>query len=264
MEWTGLFTNLCCGCSYREVSQFIAVCVCFIKCQVWQQNQKSIWCTFIHCIVIKAETWCSEIIQEWNLTMTFQCKNWRYIIQQQSPHFHKRVTKTPGAVTRDVDIFIWPCLSGPFLLPDGYELASPPYLIYPHIEFEKEVELNWNTLWIWRAKKTVKRWLSFLPQSLYMTVAAQSTNLVYLERFFEVGSKKAAVKLIHFCKLATARRKRGNESHSGGAKSSRKQANMLSVWPPLTVVHIMRIVKRFHFLHTKAIALTKRMEPWAQ
>ena len=48
----------------------------------------------------------------------------------------------PGAVTRDVDIFIWPCLSGPFLLPDGYELASPPYLIYPHIEFEKEVELK--------------------------------------------------------------------------------------------------------------------------
>ena len=40
--------------------------------------------------------------------------------------------------------------------------------------------------------------------------------------------------------------------------------SVISVTNSNSVVHKMRIVKRFHFHHTKAIALTKRMEPWAQ
>ena len=37
---------------------------------------------------------------------------------------------------------MWPCLSGPFFPPKGYQLASPVYLITPAFDFLKEVRLS--------------------------------------------------------------------------------------------------------------------------
>ena len=50
----------------------------------------------------------------------------------------------PGAVPegQDFELRVWPCLSGPFVLPDGYQLASPIYLITPSFEFVKDVRLS--------------------------------------------------------------------------------------------------------------------------
>ena len=37
---------------------------------------------------------------------------------------------------------MWPCLSGPFFPPKGYQLVSPVYLITPAFDFLKEVRLS--------------------------------------------------------------------------------------------------------------------------
>ena len=46
-------------------------------------------------------------------------------------------TIPPGAVPqgKELDLSVWPCTAGPFQLPEGYELASPVYLISPSFEF---------------------------------------------------------------------------------------------------------------------------------
>lgn len=50
----------------------------------------------------------------------------------------------PGAVPKgkNLQLQVRPCLSGPFVLPKGYELASPVYLITPAFEFLKDVRLS--------------------------------------------------------------------------------------------------------------------------
>ena len=47
----------------------------------------------------------------------------------------------PGAVPegRQLDLTVWPCSSGPFHPPDGYELASPVFLISPSFDFSREI-----------------------------------------------------------------------------------------------------------------------------
>ena len=50
----------------------------------------------------------------------------------------------PGAVPKgkSLELRVRPCLSGPYSLPQGYQLASPVYLITPAFEFVKEVRLS--------------------------------------------------------------------------------------------------------------------------
>ncbi len=49
----------------------------------------------------------------------------------------------PDAVPRGrvANVMIWPCLSGPFVPPEGYELMSPVFLISSTLTSEKEVQL---------------------------------------------------------------------------------------------------------------------------
>ena len=50
----------------------------------------------------------------------------------------------PGAVPKgkNLHLQVRPCLSGPFVLPKGYQLASPVYLIAPAFEFLQKVKLS--------------------------------------------------------------------------------------------------------------------------
>ena len=129
------------------------------------------------------------------------------------------LTIPPGAVSKDVDIFIRPCLSGPFVLPDGYEIASPPYLIYPHTRFEKAVELSLDHFMHLESEEDCEE-MTFISASAkpfyehWYSNPKYRFSVFYKKGAFEVGSKKAVVKLTHFCIIATARRKRRNEDNS--------------------------------------------------
>ena len=50
----------------------------------------------------------------------------------------------PGAVPqgKKLDLSVWPCCNGPFQLPEGYELASPVFLISPSFQFTFDVTLK--------------------------------------------------------------------------------------------------------------------------
>lgn len=43
---------------------------------------------------------------------------------------------------RNLELSVRPCLSGPFILPNEYQLASPVYLITPAFEFTRKVKLS--------------------------------------------------------------------------------------------------------------------------
>jgi hypothetical protein len=50
----------------------------------------------------------------------------------------------PSAVPvgRQLDLSVWPCAAGPFLLPEGYEMASPVFLVSPSFEFSCDITMT--------------------------------------------------------------------------------------------------------------------------
>ena len=51
---------------------------------------------------------------------------------------------SPGAVPegKQLELSVWPCISGPFHLPEGYHPASPVYLITPSFEFSRDITVT--------------------------------------------------------------------------------------------------------------------------
>ena len=49
-----------------------------------------------------------------------------------------------GAVPpeKQLNLTVWPCIKGPFILPPGYKLASPAFIIGPEFKFLKEIQLQ--------------------------------------------------------------------------------------------------------------------------
>ena len=50
----------------------------------------------------------------------------------------------PSAVPvgRQLDLSVWPCAGGPFLLPEGCEMASPVFLVSPSFEFSCDITMT--------------------------------------------------------------------------------------------------------------------------
>ena len=54
-----------------------------------------------------------------------------------------KINIPPGAIPegKPITVTVQPCLTGPFELPEDYELASPVYAISPGLEFSKDLKL---------------------------------------------------------------------------------------------------------------------------
>ncbi len=117
----------------------------------------------------------------------------------------------PNAVClgKVVNISIWPCLSGPFVPPEGYELASPVYLISPAFSFEQGVEL---TLHHFASLTTDSDCDSMVFVSSSTSPSAGESNLKYHFRVLGKGnfhkySSTGTISLRHFCKIGVARKR---------------------------------------------------------
>ena len=109
-----------------------------------------------------------------------------------------------------VDLLIRPCLSGPFILPDGYELASPVYVIEPsqqgvlqkpctvriqhYIRLQNERDCDGMTFIAANIAPNT-RW--FGPYDFKEVKSSKQT--------FTPNSQVGEIELHHFCCLACAR-----------------------------------------------------------
>ena len=116
-----------------------------------------------------------------------------------------------GGSVDSVDLLINPCLSGPFILPDGYELASPVYVIEPsqqgvlqkpctvriqhYISLQNERDCDGMTF-ISAKIAPQTRW--FGPYDFKEVKGYKQT--------FTPNSQVGEIELHHFCCLACARR----------------------------------------------------------
>ena len=110
----------------------------------------------------------------------------------------------PGAVPRGkrLDLSIWPCSAGPFLLPEGYEPASPVYLITPSFEFSHSITLNIHHFCAVETKEDCKG-MAFLsaPVTPHMIEAKQPQYKfsVLKKGEFKPSEEYGQVSLKHLC-----------------------------------------------------------------
>ncbi len=136
-----------------------------------------------------------------------------------------------NAVPHDhtVIIKVWPCLRGPFVPPEGYEFTSPVYLISPQFNFEKEVLLR---LHHFAALSTDCSRMVFVSAPSSPTFSG--SNPQYLFRVFKKGqfesdSSIGSVSLMHFCFLATSRKRQREDENMEVASKRFKGVSSLTM-----------------------------------
>ena len=134
----------------------------------------------------------------------------------------------PGAVPegRELDLSVWPCFDGPFLLPDGYELASPVFLISPTFEFSQEITL---TLWHFSNLETVEdsERMVFLsaPSTPHTKRAGKKPAYEFRvlgNGVFEPRRNYGQISLTHFCFGGIGRSKHKKHSSPSDSPLSKK------------------------------------------
>ena len=138
----------------------------------------------------------------------------------------------PGAVPegRELDLSVWPCFDGPFLLPDGYELASPVFLISPSFKFSPEITL---TLWHFSNLETVEdsERMVFLSAPSTPHTAQAGKKPAYQFRVlgkgvFEPRQDYGRISLTHFCYVGAGRKRKKHSSPSDSPLSKKPRGEI--------------------------------------
>ena len=113
-----------------------------------------------------------------------------------------------GAVPqgKNLELQVRPCLSGPFDLPQGYQLASPVYLITPTFEFLKEVRLSIAHFAGLDSKSDCDS-MTFISSSSKPSNAAQAKYVFKLLSggIFRKKEHHGVIYTKHFCLTGTAK-----------------------------------------------------------
>ena len=128
-----------------------------------------------------------------------------------------------------LDLSIHPCFSGPFELPDGYESASPTYLIThsKRVTFSKDVTVRMHHYACLKSEEDCKD-MVFLSASS-TPVYRESSAAVYVFRkiqgamgIFKPGDQVGEISLRHFCFIKIGKRKREDDEKVDESESSPK------------------------------------------
>lgn len=132
-------------------------------------------------------------------------------------------TIPPGAVPQgeELELSVWPCTSGPFQLPERYELASPVYLITPSFNFLCDITV---TMYHFCAVETERDGENMAFLSSPTTPCTGKHQQLYYQ--FKVLGKGAfkpleewgCISLKHFCNLTNARKRKAQSSEDPSAK----------------------------------------------
>ena len=138
-----------------------------------------------------------------------------------------KINIPPGAIPegKPITVAVRPCLSGPFELPEDYELASPVYAISPGLEFNKDVKLFMAHFVDLRSEDDCKNMTFLTTQSSSLPKASHLCRLLVQENgVFHRGSREGEISLRHFCKKAIGKkRKQDRKQEQKSAKRSKSK-----------------------------------------
>ena len=138
-----------------------------------------------------------------------------------------KINIPPGAISEDkpITVSVQPCLSGPFELPEDYELASPVYAISPGLEFSKDVKLFMAHFVDLRSEDDCKNMTFLTTQSSSLPKVSHLRRLLVQENgVFHRGSREGEISLRHFCKKAIGKkRKQDGKQEQKSAKRSKSK-----------------------------------------
>ena len=141
-------------------------------------------------------------------------------------------TIPPRAVPQgmELDLSVWPCTAGPFQLPEGYELASPVYLISPSFQFSCPITV---TMYHYCAVETEEDSGSMAFLSSPTTPHRGEDHTPHYQfRVLGKGTFKPSetygcISLKHFCNATTAKeRKRKADSFPDHSDKKMKGKNL--------------------------------------
>ena len=128
---------------------------------------------------------------------------------------------------------IWPCLSGPFVPPEGREFSSPVYMISPAFQFQEDVELSISHFENLRCEEDIAS-MSFAT-TLSSTDIHKSKPVYMFEPLekgeFKVTSSVGTINLRHFCRdtfcqVAATRKRQRSHSQDDEPEAERAPKEM--------------------------------------
>ena len=129
-----------------------------------------------------------------------------------------------------LDLSVWPCCSGPFQLPDGYELASPMFLISPSFKFADEITIKMEHFVRLEDEECCDEMLFLSAPTTPHRSSESNKEPNYLckvlgKGIFLPGQQWGKIALTHFCFLGICRglRKRCRQSSTGQGTSASKK-----------------------------------------
>ena len=135
-----------------------------------------------------------------------------------------------------VNMYIRPCFSGPFELPDQYESASPAYLIHSdEKEFQKNVTIRMHHYASLQSEEDCED-MAFLSAS--PTPEYRGSHPVYIFKkirrvkgIFRPGDQVGEISLRHFCYAQIGiKRERGEEMPAETVKRKKNQGTYYFSW----------------------------------
>ena len=124
----------------------------------------------------------------------------------------------PGAVPqgKQLDLSVWPCSAGPFQLPEGYELASPVFLISPSFQFSDEVTLKMHHFYALETKEDCED-MAFLCSPATPSEGENQEPIyqfgVLSKGMFEPFQECGRMALKHFCLSGVGRKRKASASN---------------------------------------------------
>ena len=128
----------------------------------------------------------------------------------------------PDAVPKGktLDLVVRPCLSGPFILPEEYELASPVYLISPTFDFEKEVKLSIAHFSDLQSMEDCENMVFISAAPVYEESISGYKFRALKKGEFSKKNQEGSLSLCHFCLTGITSRKRKRSEKSPGPEKS--------------------------------------------
>ena len=128
----------------------------------------------------------------------------------------------PGAVPEgeSLDLSVWPCCSGPFQLPDGYELASPMFLILPSFKFARKITIKIEHFVCLEDEENCDEMVFLSAPTTPQSSSDNDKELIYPCSVLGKGTflpeqTWGKISLTHFCHSSIGRKKCRKDSSSG-------------------------------------------------
>ena len=109
-----------------------------------------------------------------------------------------------------LNLTVMPCLGGPFLLPNGYDIASLVYMVFPAFDFSEKVQLSMTHFMNPETDEDCED-MTFISAPSVPTFRDDTPEYhfkVFQKGMFHKNTRVGTIALRHFCALAVGRKRR--------------------------------------------------------